>query len=118
MAKKIKKATKRTVKKIVNKSAKNVVKKSVKKPVAKKPKLLGVVTHYYGGIGVGIIKCVTVVPSGVNVHFKGATTDFIQTLDSLQYDRAPINAGKKGQEIGVKVKDRVREGDEMYLISE
>lgn len=108
MAKKIKKTKKQE-----NKKAR---KPAVKKSSVKKQKLLGVVTHYYGGIGVGIIKCATAVPSGANAHFKGATTDFIQTLDSMQYDRAPIAAGKKGQEVGVKVKDRVREGDEVYLV--
>ena len=117
MAKKIKKAAKKTVKKVVKKpAAKKTVKKTVKKAAAKKLPLLGVVTHYYSGIGVGIIKCATAVPSGANAHFKGATTDFVQTLDSMQYDRAPITSAKKGQEVGVKVKDRVREGDEVYAV--
>lgn len=111
MAKKVKKVAKKAAKKSVKKGAKKVV----KKVAAKKQKLLGVVTHYYTEIGVGIIKCATAVPSGATAHFKGATTDFIQTLDSMQYDREPIAAGKKGQEVGVKVKDRVREGDEVYL---
>lgn len=100
------------MKKIVKKASRKVVKKAA----TKKAKLLGVVTHYYTEIGVGIIKCATAVPEGVAAHFKGATTDFVQNLDSIQYDRQPIAAGKKGQEIGVKVKDRVREGDEVYLV--
>lgn len=112
MVKKIKKAAKKSVKKVARKT---VAKKSAKKmaPV-KKQKSLGVITHYYSGIGVGIIKCAGPLKVGDNAHFKGATTDFVQVIDSMQYDRAPITAAKKGQEIGVKMKDRVREGDEVY----
>lgn len=117
MAAKKQKTKKVGKKKPVSKKAKKpAAKKVVKKASVKKQKLLGVVTHYYTEIGVGIIKCATAVPSGASAHFKGATTDFVQTLDSMQYDRELIAAGKKGQEVGVKVKDRVREGDEVYLV--
>ncbi|MDO8584712.1 MAG: translation elongation factor-like protein [bacterium] len=109
-----KKKIKKPAKKAVKKSVKKTVKKAVKKAAPKKQKPIGVVTHYYGGIEVGIIKCAGVINAGANVQFKGATTDFTQTLDSMEYDRKPIAATKKGQEVGVKVKDRVREGDMVY----
>jgi len=57
-----------------------------------------------------------VINAGANVQFKGATTDFTQTLDSMEYDRKPIASAKKGQEVGVKVVSRVREGDEVYAV--
>ena len=43
------------------------------------------------------------------------STDFAEKIGSLQYDHKPIDAAKKGQEVGIKVGDKVREGDEIYL---
>ncbi len=80
---------------------------------AEKP--VGVVTHYYGEIGVAIVKFSKAVAAGTRVAFRGATTDFTQPLDSMQYDHKAIEAAPKGKEVGIKVKDRVRDGDEVYL---
>jgi len=125
MAKKILKKTKKAVKKVVKKAAKKTVKKATKKAApkaAKKavPKMpamgkpTGVVTHFYGHLSVAIIKCNQPIKVGDMLHFKGATTDFVQKVDSMQYEHLPVPVSKKGQEIGMKVKDRTREGDEVY----
>lgn len=80
----------------------------------KKEKPIGAVTHYYGHLGVAIVKFSKAVKVGDKVHFRGATTDFNETINSMQYDHKPIEAAKKGQEVGIKVGDKVREGDEVY----
>ena len=51
---------------------------------------------------------------GTAVWFKGATTDFKETIASMQYDHKPIESAKKGQEVGVKIKGKAREGDEVF----
>lgn len=79
------------------------------------PKPIGEVTHYYGGLGVAIIKFKKAIKEGERLHFKGATTDFEETASSMQYDHKEIKEAKKGQEVGIKVKEKVREGDEVYL---
>ncbi len=79
-------------------------------------KLIGEVTHYYGKLGVAIVKFKRDVGVGETVHFKGASTDFSQKIDSLQYDHKAIDTAKKGEEVGVKVKDKVREGDEVFEV--
>ncbi len=121
---------KKLVKKVIKKKpAKKVVsakggsskggKKSIKKKVIAKPKTakkLGEVTHFYGGISVAIIKCAEVLKVGQKVRVKGATTDFVCTIDSIQYEHAPLSASKKGQEVGVKVSDKVRGGDEIFFV--
>lgn len=78
------------------------------------PKPIGVVTHYYNNIGVAIVKFNKAVATGVRVKFKGATTDFEETVNSMQYEHQPIEKAKKGQEVGIKVDGKVREGDEVY----
>jgi U32 family peptidase len=80
----------------------------------KEPKPIGAVTHFYGGIGVAIVKFNRAVATGETVHFKGAHTDFTQNLASMQYDHKDIQSAKKGQEIGIKVDDKVREGDHVF----
>ena len=80
----------------------------------KKVKPIGAVTHFYGDISVAIVKFKKVFKVGEKVHFKGATTDFKETVKSMQYDHKPIKVAKKGQEVGIKVGDKVREGDEVY----
>lgn len=83
---------------------------------AKKSKSIGKVTHYYGGIEVAIVKFNKLVKKGVKVSFKGASTDFDQVIKSMQYDHKDIAAAPKGKEIGVKVDDKVREGDEIFEV--
>lgn len=78
-------------------------------------KPIGVVTHYFGHINVAIVKLTKPLKVGETLKFKGHTTDFEQKADSMQYDHADIESGKKGQEVGIKVKELVREGDEVYL---
>ncbi len=77
-------------------------------------KLIGEVTHFYGGISVAIVKFREPVKVGENVHFFGATTDFKEPIKSMQYDHKDIGEAKKGQEVGIKVEGKVREGDEVY----
>ena len=48
------------------------------------------------------------------MRIYGATTDCEIVISSMQYDHKPIQAAKKGQEVGIKVDDRVREGDGVY----
>lgn len=83
-----------------------------------KVKPIGTVTHYYGGIGVAIVKFSKPVPRGTKVNFSGATTNFSQALDSMQFDHREIESAPKGKEVGVKVGEKVREGDEVYLVEE
>src|SRR5579859_3289734 len=100
---------------MLKKSKKKAAKK---KPAAKKtkaPKHAGVVTHFYGEIGVAIIKFNKKVPVGVRLAFKGATTDFEDVVKSMQFDHKPIEMAPKGKEVGIKVKKRVREGDKVHI---
>jgi putative protease len=77
-------------------------------------KPIGQITHYYGKIGVAIVKFNREVKVGETVHFKGPRTDFSQKIDSMQYQHENIESAKKGQEVGIKVEQRVREGDEVF----
>ncbi|MDO8664710.1 MAG: hypothetical protein Q7K44_04170 [Candidatus Liptonbacteria bacterium] len=79
-----------------------------------KGKPIGEITHYYGDISVAIVKFSRPFKCGEKVHFAGATTDFKETVKSMQYEHKPIETAQKGQEVGIKVGDKVREGDEVF----
>lgn len=81
----------------------------------KAPKPIGSVTHFYGKIGVAIVKFNKVVPVGTKLSFKGANTDFEEVVKSMQFDHKAIDSAPKGKEIGIKVKDKVHEGVQVYL---
>lgn len=84
--------------------------------MAAKPKKVGIVTHYYTGIGVGIVKASVPFKVGDSLQFKGATTDFKQSVSEMQFNHETIEQAKKGQEVGIKLDEKVREGDEVFLV--
>lgn len=86
-----------------------------KDKTARADKPAGEVTHYYSGIEVAIIKFDKPISVGQKITIQGATTDFSQEIKSMQYDHKDIQSAKAGQEMGIKVKDKVREGDKVYL---
>jgi len=81
-----------------------------------KDKPIGEVTHFYGHIGVAVVKFAKAVKAGDTVHFKGATTDFTQKIGSMQFDHKEIDKAAKGKEVGVKVDEKVRTGDEVFPV--
>jgi hypothetical protein len=89
-------------------------KKSATRSAPKKVKPLGKVTHYYAHIKVAIVKFNTNVKVNTELYFKGATTDFKEVAKSMQFDHKPVAVAKKGKQIGIKLKKRVREGDLVY----
>lgn len=110
-------------KKPVKKAARRKIKLKVKpatlqkkKPAALKTsaKIIGIITHYFPKVQAAVVKIKTPLSTGDNIKIKGHTTDFTQTADSIQIDRIAIKTAKKGQEIGLLVNSRVRQGDIIY----
>ncbi len=80
---------------------------------------VGTVFTYFSKAGVAGVKLTDGSLSiGDKISIEGATTNFEQTLDSMQIDRVDIETGDVGQDIGMKVKDRVRPNDLIYKIVE
>jgi len=82
----------------------------------KKEKLIGKITHYFGKIKVGIIELSKELEVGNIIHIKGGTTDFEQKVGSIQIEHENIKKAKKGEMIGLKVKDKIRDGDKVYKV--
>lgn len=54
---------------------------------------------------------------GDTVRFNGHTTDFEDTIQSMEIDNKQIEKATAGDYIGVKVSDRVRPGDEVFKVA-
>ncbi len=79
---------------------------------------VGEVTHYFTKIGVAVVDVTAPIKVGDRIAVKGMTTNFEQTVDSMQIEGKNIEEAKKGDDIGMKVADRVRKGDVVYRLVE
>lgn len=97
------------------KASKRKIKKSIPK-YQKRPqeKEIGIITHYFGKISVGIIKLKGELKVGERIHVKGLHDDFSQTIGSMQLNHKDISVARKGDEIGIKVSQRVHPNDKVY----
>ncbi len=125
--KKAKSARKKSVKKTAPKkktggSKASKAKKAPAPAQAKKApripgKLVGAVTHYFPHVNAAVIKIESgELRVGDSLYFKGHTTNFKQVLNSIQINHVAIERATVGDDIGVGVKDRVREGDRVYKL--
>lgn len=83
----------------------------------KKEEEIGKVTHHFGKIGVGVVEVTKgTLKVGDTIHIKGSSTDFEQTVDSLQVEHENVNEVKEGDAAGMKVSEKVHEGDIVYKV--
>jgi len=80
--------------------------------------VVGKVTHWFGKISVAIVKLTDSLRVGQTIHFKGSHTDFTQVVESMQIEHKNVQEAKAGDDIGIKVSEKVREGDEALLVTE
>lgn len=79
---------------------------------------IGVVTHYYSHLNVAVVQLFAgALQIGDIIHIKGHTTDLIQTIDSMEAEHQSIDRAVMGQLFGIKVRDHVREHDQVFKIS-
>ena len=53
---------------------------------------------------------------GDTVKFTGHTTDFQDSIQSMEINNAAVEKAVAGDYIGIKVADRVRPGDEVFKV--
>jgi hypothetical protein len=92
-----------------------VLRKKSKKRRKITEKEIGVITHYFSNISVGIIKLKRSLKVNEAIHVKGAHTDFIQLVASMQIDREDVSRAGPGAEVGIKVVEKVHRNDRVYI---
>jgi len=79
---------------------------------------IGEVTHYFGKISVAVLKIKKGIKLGESLHFSGKHTDFSQEINSLQIEHQEVTEAEAGADVAMKVKERVRPGDTVFLLTE
>jgi translation elongation factor EF-1alpha len=79
-------------------------------------KEIGRVTHFFDKIGVCVVELNDNLKIGDKISVVGATTNFEQEIESMQVDHKEVENAKKGDAIGLRVKEKVRPNDKVYLV--
>lgn len=75
---------------------------------------IGCVAHFFSKINVAVVNLKLPLSVGDRISIKGPTTDFDQTVDSIQIDRKSIARAQAGQSIGLKLLQQAKERDVVY----
>ncbi len=78
-------------------------------------KEIGKVSSYFSHVGVAAIKLSAGLKVGDKIHVKGNTTDFEEKVKSMQIEKKSVKKAKKGDHIGIKVSEKVRPNDTVFL---
>ena len=86
-------------------------------------KLVGKITHYYDKIGVAVVNVLAKIKVGDTIRIKAPEgspreTDFTQAVSSMQIEHKDVEEAKKGESIGLKVKEHAREHDKVFVVEE
>jgi len=79
-------------------------------------KEIGQITHFFDKINVAVVELTSSIEVGDRIRIKGTTTDFEQPIKEMQIEHEKVAKAEKGDAIGMKVRDRVRVHDKVYLV--
>jgi putative protease len=79
-------------------------------------KVVGKVNDFFAHPVVAGVELTGTLKVGDKIHIKGHTTDIEMLLESMQIDNVNVDKAGKGKSVGIKVPERVRRGDEVYIV--
>ncbi len=77
---------------------------------------IGLVKHFYSKISVAIIQLSAPLRLGEKVTIMGPKTEFTQEIGSMQVEHEKITAADSGDLVGLKVTEKVRDGDRVFRV--
>ena len=84
-----------------------------------KENYIGTISNYFSNISVAAFEIESgKLKVGDTVHIKGNTTDITETVSSIQMEHEMIETAKKGDDIGLKVSQKVRGGDKVFVVAD
>jgi translation elongation factor EF-1alpha len=81
-------------------------------------KQIGRVTHFFGKLNVAAVELEDELKVGDTIHFKGHTSDWTQTVASMQIEHDSVDKAGPGDVIGMKVEGHAREHDAVFKVIE
>lgn len=73
-------------------------------------------THYYDHLGVGVIELSGALAVGDTIKVVGHGKEFTQKVESMQVEHEQVEKAKKGESVGIKIDQKVKEGDEVFMV--
>ena len=80
--------------------------------------VIGKVNDFFAHPVVAGIELTASLKVGDKIHIKGHTTDLELAVNSMQIDNVNVEQAKAGDNIGIKVSERVRRGDLVYKVTD
>ena len=80
--------------------------------------VIGKVSDFFARPVVAGIEVTATIKVGDKIHIKGHTTDLELAVDSMQINNEDVDQAKAGDNIGIKVSERVRPGDLVYKVTD
>jgi hypothetical protein len=78
---------------------------------------IGVVTHYYSHLSVATVRLESAtLRVGDVIHIRGHTTDFSQSVNSIEVNHASVTEVGPNDDFGLKVVEHSREHDVVYKL--
>lgn len=80
---------------------------------------VGVVDHWFGNIKVaGVEVTQGQLNIGDKIRIRGNTTDLFTSVDSMQLEHEAVLVASPGDKVGIRVPERVRVGDEVFVLTD
>jgi translation initiation factor IF-2 len=79
--------------------------------------VIGTVSDFFAKPMVAGIELEAPLKAGDTIHVKGHTTDIMMTVQSMQIDNVNVTEAKKGDAVGIKLTDRARKGDTIFIVT-
>jgi putative protease len=84
--------------------------------ISEEGKLIGEIIHYFGKIGVAVVKLEDTLKVGDTIKITDGGTEFTQTIESMQIEHQQVQEAKAGESIGLKLNQKAREGYKVYKL--
>jgi len=79
---------------------------------------IGKVSDFFARPVVAGIQLTATLKVGDKIHIAGHTTDMEFIVESMQINNVNVQEAKAGDDVGIKVSDRVRRGDTIYKVTD
>ena len=81
-------------------------------------KEIGKIAHFYPKISVAVVELTGELKVGDKISIEGHDNVVEMTVESMQIEHNPVEAAKKGDAIGMKTAQPVKENDVVYKVVE
>ena len=75
---------------------------------------IGMVIHWYAHLSVAAIRLTAPLAVGDRVHIRGHTTDFTETVRSMEVEHRKVERAGPGDDVALAVEGHVREHDLIF----